>query len=202
MTKWMIGCWALALAAMNLNATTINLGTVANYAVAALNDQKHVTISPYTISGDVLVGACTGNPCLTFQGGSTINGTLYLAPGATETVGGGSTATGGTVTNASSQQNQLQSDFNAIISQIVGLSATQTFGTITGSTTITGNGGLNVIDLSGINLQGGATLSFNGGPSDFFVVVVNGQIKNGGNSNILAGTEGACLLYTSPSPRD
>jgi len=53
------------------------------------------------------------------------------------------------------------------------LAATQTFTTINGTTTITGNGGLNVIDVDNID---NAKLTLSGGPMDFFVFNVSDQI--------------------------
>jgi len=55
-----------------------------------------------------------------------------------------------------------------------GLAATQTFSTINGTTTITGNGGLNVIDVN--NIQN-AKLTLSGGPNDFFLFNVSNAIS-------------------------
>jgi choice-of-anchor A domain-containing protein len=56
------------------------------------------------------------------------------------------------------------------------LLATQTFGSITSSTTIVGNGGLNVIQINGnVNLTS-ANLLFHGTPSDIFVVNISGSM--------------------------
>jgi hypothetical protein len=55
-----------------------------------------------------------------------------------------------------------------------GLAATQNFTTINTTTTITGNGGLNVIDVA--NIQN-AKLTISGGPNDFFVFNVSSAIS-------------------------
>jgi len=55
------------------------------------------------------------------------------------------------------------------------LAATQTFTTINGTTTITGNGGLNVIDVQNID---NAKLTLSGGPNDFFLFNVSDMIHS------------------------
>ena len=55
------------------------------------------------------------------------------------------------------------------------LAATQTFTTITGTHTITGNGGLNVIAVDNIN---NAKLTLSGGPNDFFLFNVSDMIHS------------------------
>jgi len=55
-----------------------------------------------------------------------------------------------------------------------GLLATQTFADITTATTITGNGGLNVIDVANIH---NAPLTLKGTSSDFFVINVSGSLQ-------------------------
>jgi hypothetical protein len=53
------------------------------------------------------------------------------------------------------------------------LGATQTFTTISGTSTITGNGGLNVIDVNDIT---NAKLTLSGGPNDFFLFNVSDAV--------------------------
>ena len=69
-----------------------------------------------------------------------------------------------------------------------GLTATQTFGNISSTTTVTGNGGLNVIDINGsINLNN-ASLILSGSASDVFIVNVTGSASFGGTGGLsLAG---------------
>jgi choice-of-anchor A domain-containing protein len=101
------------------------------------------------------VGIGSGNFNLT---GGTINGAAEVAPGVTVTQAGG-TVTGGIFTsqNAASAVSAAALASNTFAQ----LPATQIFGTISGTTTITLASGLNVIDLSGITLTG-QTLTLQG----------------------------------------
>jgi len=92
---------------------------------------------------------------------------------------GDGTISGGT---QSANLSQVFADAKSAASAAFALPATQTFGTISNTTTINGNGGTNVIDLSGINLSNGA-LTLNGSASDVFIVNVAGSITSS-NSNI------------------
>lgn len=67
------------------------------------------------------------------------------------------------------------------------LTATQSFASgITSGTTITGNGGLNVISVTGnINLGNGENLTLSGTSSDIFVINVSGTLTLTGNAKLL-----------------
>lgn len=76
------------------------------------------------------------------------------------------------------------------------LTADQTFGALDSTQIITATrAGLNVVDASSVNLQGGETITFAGNPGDFLVVrvsdtVILGDLITGGNSKISAGSLG------------
>jgi Carboxypeptidase regulatory-like domain len=80
---------------------------------------------------------------------------------------------GGTVTVDSAVMTQADSDALSTATSAAALAPTQTFGTITKSTTVTGNGGLNVIAING-NIENSLTLT--GTASDVFVVNVTGNV--------------------------
>ncbi len=63
---------------------------------------------------------------------------------------------------------------NSVASNAASLTPTQTFGNITGTTTITGNGGLNVIDVA--NIQN-APLTISGTSSDKFIFNISGTYQ-------------------------
>jgi hypothetical protein len=73
-----------------------------------------------------------------------------------------------------------------------GLTATQTFGNINRTLTITGNGGLNVIDVA--NIQN-ATLTINGSANDYFVFNVSGQIQTNQVMSLTGGVTASHILW-------
>jgi len=79
------------------------------------------------------------------------------------------------------------------------LSPTQTFpSSITTNTTVTGNGGLNVIKINGdINLGSSNSLTLSGKASDVFVVNVTGTLKFTGSGGLLlnGGVTANHVLY-------
>jgi type IV pilus assembly protein PilY1 len=77
------------------------------------------------------------------------------------------------------------------------LPPTQTFGRIKGARTITGNGCINVVQVDEIGLTSSRTLTFKGGPDDYFIVnVVAGGISLSSDAAIvLDGVEASHLLF-------
>jgi choice-of-anchor A domain-containing protein len=78
---------------------------------------------------------------------------------------------------------------------IAALSPTQSFGNIqgNGNTTLTGNGGYNVIDVQSIKLSGKGSLTLSGGPQDHFQINVFGPFSLSGSSAIT--TTGGVLPF-------
>ena len=63
---------------------------------------------------------------------------------------------------------------STLSSTAAALTPTQTFTTISGTQTITGNGGLNVIKVTSLS---NPTLTISGGPNDIFVINVSGSFS-------------------------
>jgi len=62
--------------------------------------------------------------------------------------------------------------------------------------TITGNGGMNVVAVGSVNIQGGNTLTIRGGPGDRFVFNLTGSFNfSGGGRLILDGVTADQLLW-------
>jgi hypothetical protein len=156
------------------------LGAASNFAVLGLVNTS-IGNSGATINGNegVSQGGSLNNLLL-----STVNGTVYehnsgqylglfLFP-----------PSGGVVVNASLTA-QADADALSLSSQAQALVPTQILGTVSVPTTVTGNGGLNVISVNG-NITSSLTLS--GGANDTFVVNVTGTASlPGGSSLALAG---------------
>jgi hypothetical protein len=66
---------------------------------------------------------------------------------------------------------------------------------ITASQTINGNGGLNVIDISALNLANGQVLTLAGGANDVFILNISGAFQMGQNSEITgSGVDASRIL--------
>jgi hypothetical protein len=72
------------------------------------------------------------------------------------------------------------------------LTATQTFGDINNTTTINGNGGLNVINVANIH---NAALIINGSANDIFVFNVSGQIQTNRVMSLVGGVTASHILW-------
>jgi len=151
----------------------------------------HLSSGPLVVNGNVAVGADG-----TFQadGGGQIDGTVYAASNATTS--SSDTITGGIVVNNTIVSNAV-AGAEALESFVAMQTATQTFtSSITNPTAITGDGGLNVIDVNGnIQLSGG-TLTLSGGPNDLFVFDVTGNMAfSGGTQIVLNGINPNQVLF-------
>ena len=173
------------LATQIVFADALNLGQAANYAVlgtggtSSLRTDFEVYQSATVVNGNVGVG-----PYSTFTHGidATINGKLFYDNTDTLPIITG-TITGGTV-----QQSMTQAVMDAVSASntAAGLAATQTFSTLTENQIITGNGGLNVIVITGdVTLKKGLTLS--GGASDRFIFVFTGSDATSAHQVTLSG---------------
>ncbi len=158
----------------------ISLGTAASYSVLGLANTQ-INNAQVTITGNE--GISAGGK-LTNGAPSVITGNVYQSAAGQYT--GTGTLSGSVITNAS-LLTQNDTDAQNAATVAAGLTATQTFAAINAATTITGNGGLNVINITGgINLNN-AALTLSGTASDVFIVNVTG------NSPTFAGTGGLLL---------
>jgi hypothetical protein len=116
------------------------------------------------VIGDVAVGGGTG----TLQK-TTVNGRLFVDSSAQPDIRSFWTVTGGSLFNQNLSQNEA--DVLALSAQIAALPPTQTFGDITGATTITRTAALNVIRVNSINLVK-KNLTLIGNSTDTFLINV------------------------------
>jgi hypothetical protein len=164
-----------------------DLGPAANYAVLGFNGANvtlNLSSGGLAINGNVGVG---NNSTLNFSSG-TINGNVDLAASATLNKSGGTTYINGSV-NQPVDFGPINTAVNNEVSFLNGLTPTQTFSSgIVNPTTITGNGGQNVIQVDsnqGIHLSGGK-LTLNGSPSTTFIFqITSGNFQLSGNTDIV-----------------
>jgi len=77
-------------------------------------------------------------------------------------------------------------DLLAFSAALSAMTPTQTYGSITRTTTISGNGCINVIQVNGnIDLGGKSALTFSGSSDDYFVVNVTGDVLTSGTAELL-----------------
>jgi hypothetical protein len=153
----------------------------------------HFSSGPFSGTGNVAVGA---GGTFHFDGGGTIHGTLIADPTATINISS-STITGGVIQNftAAATVSNVVNAANALAAYAANaaLTPTEAF-----STSITGNGGQNVIDVpGGISLSGGS-LTITGGPNDVFIFDVGGsgiQISGGAHFVLNGITANQVLFY-------
>jgi choice-of-anchor A domain-containing protein len=130
------------------------------------------------------------------SGGATLSATLYADTSATVQIDGGSALAGGILTQSMSA---LQAAAIALSNSASTLTPTQTFSQITSTLTITGNGGQNVIRVSGNFHLSGAQLTLSGGPSDTFIINAPGGMQlDGGAKIILMGISPSQVLFNFP----
>jgi choice-of-anchor A domain-containing protein len=168
------------------------LGAAGGWAVLEIGN-GNVSISgpspPGLIVGNVgIAGTSPGNFS---DSGDPIKGGLYLGGSQTATLSGGASVTGGILNNQGALLSSAASVATHASATFAGLAATQsvTGNQITGTTTITASnpGGLNVIDVSNINLGNGQVLTLNGPAGTEFILNDSGGMTLNSARVVLAG---------------
>ena len=182
------------------SAVVIDLGDASKYAVLSMKQDTDAPslglTSDSSITGDVGIGPGTNstNGSYSKSSGASVVGKVFLAPG-TDTSGvngpnGGTFVLNSDLSSAIADALQAASDVGA-------LGATQIFGNITTTQTINGNGGINVISATKIDLSGNKALTLNGTPSEYFIFKLTEFIGLSGTSDIVfsGGVSGSHVLY-------
>jgi hypothetical protein len=166
--------FAISLSSPSSRADVIDLGAAADYSVFAVNQiQFH---GPGAINGDVAVGGSTN-----FSAPAQINGTVYLNPGVIQQ--GAIVPTGGFSTR---DLTAAISDATSEANALAALSPTQSLGSLGSNVTLNGNGGVNVVNVSGIKMNNG-TLTLSGSASDIFIINDSGKFASNNSSMVLTG---------------
>jgi hypothetical protein len=157
---------------------TVSLGAAADFGVLGLVGTQ-ITNSNVTVNGNE--GVSAGGK-LTNMAPSTITGNVYeYASG--EYAGPGKLF--GSVVIDATLLPEADADALSAASLAAALAPNQTFSTISSATTVTGNGGLNVIAING-DIKNSLILT--GTASDVFIVNVSGSLSLGGSATLgLAG---------------
>lgn len=167
-----------------------SLGAAAEFPALGLNTATgtDVQLIGAVFAESTYVGPATDgnvgvadNGSVLLQGAASILGHIHHHSGTTVT--GGAGAAGGVAVR---DMAPVVADALAASTAYAALTPTQNFGSITTSTTITGNGCINVIDVAGrIDLIGNKALTIRGGNDDYFVFNVDGKVEIDGVARIV-----------------
>lgn len=184
-----------AMLASSVRADVVpTLGTATDFALLSVPGNTKWDLSKAYINGNVGVGDFGS---VDQSKNSTIsNGDVFVTQSASQYTWSAQ----GTHVNVhvdAAKVNQAITDIQTADAAIRALTATYTLAgglNSAGATTITGNGGLNVIDITGDLTLGaakgsGGGLFFSGSSSDYFIVRISGNVKLSGGS-FLGGSNG------------
>jgi hypothetical protein len=135
-----------------------------------------------TVNGNV--GVLAGGS-LALESPSTITGDLSLGAGVTTSGGGYPGNVNGTIyspVDLSAVSSQVVTASN----QVAALTPDATYTAWTSALTIASTGDVNVINVTNVNLNS-QSVTFTGGPDDYFLINVFGSFDLGGSGGILAG---------------
>lgn len=144
------------------------IGAAANYGVLAL---QNTTTIDTNAAIDGSVGVAAGSTFAASGKAPIITQNVYESANGQFT---GNAQVGGTVIIDPARMTQANTDARSGSVTAASQIATQTFWSITVPTTITGNGGLNVINISG---SISSSLTLVGSASDVFIVNVSGNLS-------------------------
>jgi hypothetical protein len=167
---------------------TDTLGTAgpSNYAILALNGAQDITLSGAgQTTGNVAVSS--GTLSLNGSAGPEVKGNVLLAGGANISIGNPPQITGSVLTN----QNLSPANTDAVnaASTFAALAPTQSLGAITGTTSINGAPGVNIIDITNLSLGNGQSLTLTGPAGAQFVINDSGGLTlTSGQINVSGGT--------------
>jgi choice-of-anchor A domain-containing protein len=178
-----VGCATLLLflvfGSSPARADSLGLGGAGNFAVLGLLNTD-LNFSNDTVTGNV---GLSGTATLDNKAPSTIKGNVFKD--ATATVTNAGTITGSIITQS---MTSINSDATTASTTYKNLAATQTFGSLSANTTITGNGGVNVIKINGdINFGGSDKLVLTGTMADIFIVNITGTLTANGSAMLGLG---------------
>jgi hypothetical protein len=167
-------------------SATLGAAGPSNYAILFLSTSGQPQMNgPGTTNGNV---GYNGNTTLQLNGssGPEINGNLILGNSASVNTPG--QVTGAILTGQGTTLNAAQAAALNAVTVFNALTPTLGLTSVNGSLTITGVAGLNVIDLTGINLGNGQTLDLAGPAGAEFVINDSGNLVL--NSGLIEETGG------------
>lgn len=163
--------------------TGLDLGTLKQYALVMLGTGT-LGQNSGPVVGNELLGQGVRASGFTTGGGALITGTLYYDSTVTSTGNFPATATQVSTSDTATARAEAVS----VSDYAAGLTPNNSF---VGST-LTGNGGLNVVNVTNIS----APFTISGGPDDIFVINVSGTFTRGQNPmNLIGGVDPGHILW-------
>jgi len=175
------------------------LGPAGVFSILGLQGSNiQLSSGPLQVNGSVGSGV---NGLIHLSGGAHLQSTLFADSSAFVQVDGGSSFLNEVLEPFAAIQNAALAESAAAAS----MAPTRTFGgDLTYATTITGNGGKNVIDINGqLHLSSGQNLTISGGPNDSFIFNISRGFQLDGGANIvLSGVSPNQVLFNFPGSGD
>ena len=164
-----------------------------NFSVLSLDG--NIRFSAGTVQGNIGV---SGSGYYNQSGSTVVNGTLFLGSQATAQTSGSAQIQGGIQKNQDALLNQAVSDAYSASSFFAGTAPTTSvpgdvINLSSKTLTITGGAGTNVLDVTKINLSGGAKLIISAPAGAQFIINNSGQLQLSGGSQIQV--QGGLTLY-------
>ena len=189
------------------DCTTLpTLGRAGEYPALGLNDilvrlQGSAIGNTFDVDGNVGVTGAGGQ--VNVDGNASVGGKVSVQPGGTVTcTPSGSCAgkIGGGIEFV--DMSGPHADLLAFSAAVSAMTPTQTYGAITRSTTIAGNGCINVIQVNGdIDLGGNRTIRLSGTSDDYFLVNLTGDLLTSGTAEVvLDGMEPSNVVFNLTTP--
>ena len=178
----------------------INLGTASTgtYTTLAMGSTAVTITGSSVVSGSAAnIGVKSGGS-ISINGSSSVAGTIYADTGIAVSSGGAG-AVGGVVQNSATNAalNQAALDANAASASYALLPATNSTTSLSGSTTITGTTGRNVMNLTSVSVNGNNTITINAPAGSSFIINVSGTFDVNGSSSfkLSGGIRAADVLW-------
>ncbi len=171
---------------------SVDLGTAASYAVVELGSGRNYKQNSGPVIGNVILGNGVNAD---FGGGNDgqITGTLFYDSTVTGISSSSSLDTPPTTAQVSTAvTNRVLLDAGSAASAAAAFAPTQTFSTISGTTTISGNGGRNVINVGSIS---NAVLTLNGTADDYFIFNVSSSFATNQPMTLSGGVQASHVLF-------
>jgi hypothetical protein len=186
-------------------STTLGSAGPGNYAILNIGTgNADVALNgPGTTTGNV--GVLSGTLSLASSTPPAVAGNVLLGNGASPNFSAAKQVSGSVLANQNPVLNQARTDAINASSTFAALAPTQSVpgGAIKGSATVSGTAGVNVLDVSGISLGNGQTLTLNGPAGSQFVINDSGGLTlNSGRINLAGGLtpSDVVLNFTGTNP--
>ena len=186
-------------------STLPTLGRAARFPALGIGDilvelQGSVLADSSTVDGNIGVTGAGGT--IHIQGNAEVAGDVGHETGSTLvcTPSGCAGKIGGTVFET--DMSGPAADAIAASTALAAMTTTQSYGALTGSTTIAGNGCINVISITGdIDLGGNREVTITGTTDDYFVINLSGDLLTSGTADVvLDGMDPSHVIFNLTTP--